>query len=66
MDAFEPLTFVFNIKDLMEAEIYLNDIYEKKLSLCGKYGAVKLVKYKVPYMRLDWREHGQFFSSRNF
>ena len=66
MDAFEPLTFVFNIKDLMEAEIYLNDIYEKKLSLCGKYGALKLVKYKVPYMRLDWREHGQFFSSRNF
>ena len=57
---------LFSLNDLIGNNIDLNNKYEKIMSLCGKYGAVKKIKYNVPEMRIDWRRNGKFITDRDF
>lgn len=65
-EAYEPMTILFNIKDLLKNEIILDKNYDTVMSLCGKYGAVKKIIYKVPQMKIDWSENGKFIADRSF
>jgi|GEM_PF-2918839 len=61
-----PLSILFNISDLLENQIVLDKKYETVMSLCGKYGAVKKIKYTVPEMKVDWSNNGKFITNRSF
>lgn len=63
---YKPMSILFSLNDLIGNNIDLNNKYEKIMSLCGKYGAVKKIKYNVPEMRIDWRRNGKFITDRDF
>ena len=65
-EAYMPFSILFNISDFLENHIALDNKYETVMSLCGKYGAVKKIKYIVPEMLIDWRNNGKFVNDRNF
>lgn len=52
---YEPMSLLFNIKDLRNAKIKLGNFSKKNEALCFKNGAIKLVKYTTPCVLIDWR-----------
>lgn len=60
-----PFSILFNIMDLVSSYIILDNKYETVMSLCGKYGAVKKIKYIVPEMMIDWSNNAKFPNNRN-
>ena len=64
--AYEPMTILFNIKDLINCNVMLDNNYETVMSLCGKLGATKKIKYTVPGMLMEWSDNGKFIADRDF
>lgn len=54
-DYCEPMSLLFNIKDLQNVKIKLGSISKENKALCFKNGAIKLVKYTTPCILMDWR-----------
>ncbi len=63
-DALMPFTLLFNMHDLIKGKMIASNNYEEMLGLCGKNGAVKVVKYRIPEILIDWRENGKFIADR--
>lgn len=64
--AYEPMSILFNLKELKETQIKLGAEMETFQSLCGKYGAVKKIKYTTPQFEIKWRKDGRFITNRDF
>lgn len=41
--------------DLIKGKMIASNNYEEMLGLCGKNGAVKVVKYRIPEILIDWK-----------
>ena len=65
-ECYQQINLLFNIKDLLGADISLSNNYCMVNSLCGKIGTTKKITYHVPEMKIDWRKNGKCIEDRYF
>jgi hypothetical protein len=61
-----PFSLLFNMHELKTCKLTLSNHYQEIMSLCGKNGAIKRIKYKVPEIRIDWSNNAKFNTNRYF